>query len=135
MSFIKVACWTAAAFFSVAATVTVGAQSTTGTIYGRVVDAQGFGVPGVTVMVTSANLQGTQATVTSNNGDYILPLLPSGTYQVMFELSGFQTQERTVRLAPTQVLPVDVTMGLAAVTETIEVVGTSADVFTHTAQV
>jgi outer membrane receptor for ferrienterochelin and colicin len=133
MSFIKVACWTAAAFFSVAATV--GAQSTTGTIYGRVVDAQGFGVPGVTVMVTSPNLQGTQATVTSNNGDYILPLLPSGTYQVMFELSGFQTQERTVRLAPTQVLPVDVTMGLAAVTETIEVVGTSADVFTHTAQV
>src|SRR5574341_1416559 len=35
------------------------AQSTTGTISGRVVDAQGLAVPGVTITVTSPNLQGT----------------------------------------------------------------------------
>ena len=36
----------------------VSAQSTTGTISGRVVDAQGLSVPGATVTAASPNLQG-----------------------------------------------------------------------------
>ncbi len=54
------------------------AQSTTGTISGRV--AIGGCHPGVTVIATSPNLQGTRTVVTSENGDYILSLLPSGAY-------------------------------------------------------
>ena len=50
-------------------------------------------------------------------------------------MSGFERQQRTVSVAPTQVLPVDVTMGLAGVSETVEVVGRAADVLTQTAQV
>ena len=73
--------------------------------------------------------------MTSENGDYILSLLPSGVYKLTFDLSGFQRVERTVTLAPTQTLPVDVVMGPAAVEETIQVVGRSADVLTQTAQV
>ena len=111
------------------------AQSTTGTISGRVVDAQGLAVPGVTVTVTSPNLQGTRETVTSGNGDYILTLLPSGAYTVTFELSGFGTQTRTVSVAPTQVVPLEIELGPAAITETVQVVGRSADVFVATAQV
>jgi hypothetical protein len=111
------------------------AQSTTGTISGRVVDAQGLSIPGVTVVATSPNLQGTRETVTSENGDYILSLLPSGTYTIAFELSGFGTQTRTVNLAPTQVVPLEVEMGPAALTETVQVVARSADVLVETAQV
>lgn len=111
------------------------AQSATGTIVGRVVDSQGLAVPGVSVVATSPNLQGVRETVTSENGDYILSLLPSGTYAVRFELSGFTTQTRTVPVAPTQTVPLEIEMGLAAVTETVEVVGRSADVLTETAQV
>jgi len=109
------------------------AQSTTGTISGRVIDAQQLPVPGVTVNAESAYLQGIRTTVTSENGDYILTLLPSGSYKISFELSGFQTQQRNVTLAPTQVLPVDVVMGPASVSETVEVVGRKADVLTQTA--
>ena len=58
----------------------VAAQSTTGTISGRVVDSQGLALPGVTVTATSPNLQGARETVTSENGDYILTLLPPGSY-------------------------------------------------------
>ena len=43
--------------------------------------------------------------------------------------------QRVVTVAPTQTLPVDVTMGLAGVSETVEVVGRAADVLTQTAQV
>jgi outer membrane receptor protein involved in Fe transport len=115
--------------------VSAAAQSTAATISGRVVDSQGLPLPGVTVTVTSPNLQGLVTTATSETGDYLVPLLPSGTYTVAFELSGFQRREERVSLAPTQVLPVNVTMGVAALTETVEVVGRSADVLVQTAQV
>ena len=113
----------------------VAAQSTTGTISGRVIDAQDLAVPGVTVTAISPNLQGTRETVSSGNGDYILTLLPSGVYTVTFELTGFGTQRRTVTVAPTQVVPLDVTLGPAALTETVEVTARAADILTATAQV
>ena len=125
--------WLAVAMLALAGVA--GAQSTTGTISGRVVDTQDRSVPGVTVSVESPNLQGVRTAVTSENGDYIFTLLPSGQYTVRFELSGFQNQQRAVTVAPTQVVPVDVTMGLAGVTETVDVVGRAADVLTQTAQV
>jgi hypothetical protein len=133
MRFMRVALWCVAVTLAIAGAA--NAQSTTGTISGRVVDAQGLPVPGVTVVATSPNLQGTRETVTSENGDYILSLLPSGAYTVVFELSGFGSQTRTVNVAPTQVVPLEIEMGLAAVTETVQVVGRAADVFTETAQV
>jgi hypothetical protein len=89
----------------------------------------------VTVTATSTNMQGVRETVTSENGDYILSLLPSGTYRVVFELSGFQRQERSVGLAPTQMLPLQVEMGVAGVTETVQVEGSAADVLVQTSQV
>jgi hypothetical protein len=111
------------------------AQSTTGTISGRVADAQGLALPGVAITATSPALQGTRETVTSENGDYILSLLPSGVYTLRFDLPGFGSQARTVTVAPTQVVSVSVEMGPAAVSETVEVVGRTAEVFTQTAQV
>ena len=111
------------------------AQSTTGTIRGHVNDAQGLALPGVTVSVTSANLQGTRTAVTAENGDYVLTSLPSGTYTVTFELSGFERVSRTVGLAPTQDLPIEVELGPATVSEEVNVVGQRADVLTQTSQV
>jgi outer membrane receptor for ferrienterochelin and colicin len=111
------------------------AQSTTGTISGRVVDQQGLAMPGVSVTVESDSLQGVRMIVTSGNGDYLLPLLPPGTYTISFDLSGFERLQRTVTVAPTQVVPLNVTLGTAALTETVEVTARSADVLTRTAQV
>jgi hypothetical protein len=108
---------------------------TTGTITGHVGDAQGLSVPGVTVNATSPNLQGTRSVVTSGNGDYILPQLPAGTYDVTYQLSGFEQQRKTVNLSVGQTLPVNVTMGPAALTETVNVVGSTTSVLTQTAQV
>ena len=133
MRFMRWGIWLVVA--TLAASGGAHAQSTTGTISGRVVDTQERSVPGVTVSVESANLQGVRTAVTSENGDYIFTLLPSGQYTITFELSGFERQQRTVALAPTQVVPIDVTLGLAGVAETVEVVGRSADVMTQTAQV
>ncbi len=127
--------WLCLAAFLAAANAAT-AQTTTGTIAGHVVDSQGGVLPGVAVSVSSPNLQGVRTVTTSGNGDYIVTLLPPGTYTIVFELSGFQKQERTgVNVAPTQNVPISVTMGPAALSETINVVGTTADVLTQTAQV
>jgi len=126
-------CIAVAIAFLVAAGAT--AQTTTGTISGRVADSQGLALPGVTVTASSTNLQGVRTVVTSSNGDYIFSALPSGTYTLKFELSGFQTQDRTVAVAPTQTVPLDVTLGVGTLTETVNVVGQTADVLTQTAQV
>ncbi len=71
-----------------------------------------------------------QTAITSENGDYVVPLLPPGTYTVKVELSGFQTQERTVTVAATQTLPLNITLGPAGVAENVVVVGQAADVLT-----
>jgi outer membrane receptor for ferrienterochelin and colicin len=133
MRFMRLGIWLVGAVLATAGVAL--AQSTTGTISGRVVDTQERTVPGVTVSVESPNLQGIRTAVTSENGDYIFTLLPPGPYTVTFELSGFERVQRTAAVAPTQNVPVDVTMGLAGVAETVEVVGRAADVFTQTAQV
>jgi outer membrane receptor protein involved in Fe transport len=110
------------------------AQSTTGTIRGHVEDAQGLTLPGATITATSPNLQGARTTTATENGDYVLTLLPPGTYTVTIDLSGFETQTRTISLASTQDLPLDVHLGIAAIRESVQVVG-AVDILTKTAQV
>src|SRR5262245_7383120 len=66
------------------------AQTTNGTVTGRVIDGQGLPIPHVTINVTSSSLPGDRTTQTSENGDYLLANLPSGTYVLSFELSGFE---------------------------------------------
>src|SRR5215831_3300918 len=111
------------------------AQTTNGTISGHVSDAQGLALPGVTVNASSPNLQGVRTVVTSEIGDYVIPLLPPGVYTLSFELSGFEKVTKEGTLAPTQTLPIDASLGIASVTVTVNVVGRAADILTQTAQV
>jgi len=133
MRFVRTWLLTAVALLAVAGIA--AAQTTNGTISGHVADQQGLALPGVTINASSPNLQGVRSVVTSENGDYVLPLLPPGTYTISFELSGFQNARKTVALAPTQNLPLDTQLGPAAVSETVNVIGRAADVLTQTTTV
>jgi hypothetical protein len=110
-----------------------GAQVPTGTISGRVTDSSGGVLPGVTVTATSPNLQGPRVIVTSSFGDYVIPLLPPGTYTLTFELSGFQTGSQEVDVASTEAVPLDVTMGISGLEERVTVRG-EARAFAETVQ-
>src|SRR5712671_626972 len=101
----------------------------TGTISGHVVDPDRLGVPGVTITVSSPALQGVRTATTSVNGDYIIPFLPAGEYDVTFELQGFVTVKRQnvpVKMAETNTL--DTTLTVASVSETVTVTGQSAEI-------
>src|SRR5437667_7594775 len=100
----------------------------TGTISGHVADPDGLAVPGATVTASSPALQGVRTATTSENGDYIIPFLPAGDYEVKFELQGFKTTTRPVSVKMAETLPLNVTLAIAAVAESVTVTGASPDI-------
>lgn len=93
----------------------------TSTLSGKVT-VQDAGIPGVTVTVTSPQLQGERTTVTRSGGDFIFPLLPPGDYTVKFELAGMQPVTRQITLtAARNDHRLDAELSPAAVAETVTV--------------
>jgi hypothetical protein len=93
-----------------------------GGVRGIARDEQGAIVPGVTVSATSDSAPGVHRTITDRAGQYRLAELPPGAYEVTAELTGFATFKRpavVVRAGLT--VPVDVTMKVGSIGETVEV--------------
>jgi len=109
------------------------AQSPTGTLSGRVSDQNGGTVAGATVSIESPNLQGTERTQTSGNGDYIFKFLPPGTYTLTFERQGFAITKGTVSIAPTESVEKNVTLKAAGVQESVRVTA-STPAFVNTTE-
>jgi len=110
------------AFIACSAATRAVAQDTTGTMSGRIVDAQGLAVPGVTVTVSGS--QGKKAAVTDNEGRFTIPFLTPGLYVVHAELQGFNKVDRAdvqVRLGQTVDIPI--TMQVGGLAESIQVNG------------
>ena len=93
---------------------------TTASLTGRVT-MDGNALPGVTVTVSSPNLQGTRTTVTDVNGNYNFGALPPGEYTVRFEMESMSTVTRTSRLGVSTRGVVDAEMRLTTVAEAITV--------------
>src|SRR5262245_18313631 len=66
------------------------AQIQTGEIHGRVTDASGAVLPGVSVTVEGRSLIQPEVTVTTETGAYSFPRIPVGTYAIRFDLAGFR---------------------------------------------
>ena len=113
------------------------AQVQTGSILVRSADEQGAVVPGVTVTIASPVLvAGTQTGATDAGGVYRFPSLPPGTYTVKVDLSGFQSISREgVIVGAGATTPVDFTMKVGNLTETMTVKGESPVIDTTNANV
>ena len=62
----------------------------TGEIRGKITEADGQPLPGVTVTASGPAIQGNRAAVSDRSGQYRLPLLPVGVYTLTFELPGYE---------------------------------------------
>ncbi len=97
-----------------------------GEIVGKAVDDQGAVLPGVTVTLTGPALMRPQAAVTNERGLYRFPAVPSGTYTLKFDLPGFTSFVRQDIVVPVrQTITVDAPMKVAALQETVTVLGAS----------
>ena len=98
-----------------------GQQS--GAVGGRVSSADRLPLPGVTVTVSSAALQGERTASTDINGIYSLPGLPPGQYVIRFELDNMSSVERRADVPLGGAVVVDQELALAPVNEVVEVRG------------
>ena len=112
------------------------AQITQGRISGIVTDDQGGVLPGVTVTATSPAQIGVRTTVSQADGRYIFPSMPSGTYKLVFELTGFKKIERdNIQVTLGNTVSFDAKLQVGGLTESITVTGDSPLVDTSTTRI
>src|SRR5215212_11342005 len=115
----RVLSWVAMALLVASA---AAAQQGTTELRGRVIDAQGAVLPGVTVNVRNQQTGMFRETVSGADGSFIASGLVPGTYQVAAELQGFKKFERRdLRLEVGKTSSIDVAMTIGSVEETITV--------------
>jgi outer membrane receptor protein involved in Fe transport len=100
------------------------AQNVGGTIQGTVADATGAVLPGVTIVIRNVATGSTRELTTDQEGRYLVPVLPSGEYEVRASLEGFQTVDRRgIALTVGQVAVVNLQLGVGTREEQVTVSG------------
>ncbi|WP_263367211.1 TonB-dependent receptor [Edaphobacter bradus] len=111
------------------------AQYENGSIVGTVHDATGAVVPGATVKVTNSATGIVSTRTTNDSGDYEVPELRVGQYNVDVSKYGFASSRATditVSVATRQ--RIDLTLKVGETSTTVEVTGVSLQVETDTSQ-
>jgi hypothetical protein len=109
--------------------VDANAQGLTGALIGTVKDADGGVIPGALVRVTSpALIGGARQTVSSDRGQWRLPLLPPGEYVLTVDLSPKFAVHRqdAIRLGGGETIELSVVLRVAGVVESVTVQGETA---------
>jgi hypothetical protein len=117
--------------FSIALCLTVsapiGAQTAMATVRGKIVDEQGAVLPGVLVTVRALETNLTRTVTTTDVGEYYLPNLPAGTYQLQATLDGFSPARREqLVLAVGQDATIDLTLKVGTLEQVVTIVGEGA---------
>jgi hypothetical protein len=123
-----------AALFTICAT-TISAQNVTGTILGTVSDSKGGVVPNVAVMITNADQRVVVRTVTTDDhGQFVVPLLPVGRYNVAAEITGFKKAIQSgIALNVDDRVAVNFSLEVGSVSETVSVEANALHVDTESA--
>src|SRR5262245_18729104 len=102
----------------------VDAQVTTATLIGLVRDNSAAVIPGASVLATHEGTGVSRDGVTDANGEFVFSALPSGSYTVRIELTGFKTlQNRGMQLGAGQTVRQTFTLEVGALSETVTVAG------------
>ncbi len=111
-------------------------QSTLGTILGTVQDQSGSIIPAVTVTAMNVDTATTRTATSNDAGQYEFPNLQPGTYSITAEKTGFATvKTERVTLDARQERRVDLTMGLAAIQQSVQVNAETVTINTENANI
>lgn len=113
------------------------AQAGESTLRGTVTDSTGGVIPGVEVEVRNVNTNAVVRTlITDENGNYEVPELPLGTYQVTATMPGFKAAVvDNLLIESSQIRRVNITLEVGEVTEQVTVRGGAAIITTDSAEI
>ncbi len=114
----------------------VFAQTDRGLISGTVQDTSGASVPGAKVTATSTATNVAFSTETTSSGDFTIPSMPAGAYQLRIEKQGFKAAVRSeVIVSAGGAVTVNAVLEVGAVSESVQVAATLDLLQTTTAKV
>src|SRR5437870_1441963 len=97
-------------------------SSATATILGVVKDTSGALIPGVSITVKHTDTGQTRTAISSESGDYNVPLLPVGAYELTTVMPGFkQDVRRGINLVVGQQAVINLTLEVGAAAEQVTV--------------
>lgn len=100
------------------------AQTSSTSLQGTVTDPDGRAIAGAKVVLSSQESKTARETETGTQGDYRLPALPPGTYNLTVSATGFTSYEqRGLQLLVSTPATANVQMRVGAPTETVTVAG------------
>ena len=121
---------------SFVSTPSLHGQAITQTIQGLVTDATGAVIPGATITVTNLGTETVQTVQTNATGNYSLPQVVVGNFEVKCELDGFKTSTVADQRVETGAqVRNDFVLEIGDVTETIEVSAAAITINTENAVV
>ncbi len=131
---LAVALWLCAGFF--AAEGAVYAQQTSATLVGTLTDANGAVVQGAQVKVVNLATGAARTATTDESGNFSLPFLPAGEYEVTISAQGYKTKKiDRLTLQVSQTLRQDFAMEVGAVSETVNIMATGVQLQTENSTV
>jgi hypothetical protein len=112
------------------------AQSSSGTITGRVLDTTGQAIPQATVTLVRADTNEVRSLVTTSSGEIVFASVLPGPYTLRVEAQGFKTLEKTnLTLSASERIGLGkLTLEIGAVTESVTVEATKALVQTTSSE-
>ena len=114
------------AFFLLAivtvAPLTFAQTASTGALMGTVTDASGAVIPDVQLKITNVETGEARTVLSRDNGNYLVPLLPPGSYRVQASKTDFKTEVLTgIHVNVTETQALNVRLEIGALTESVTV--------------
>jgi hypothetical protein len=104
------------------ATSAMMAQSTLGTITGLVADSTSAVVAGATITAKNIDTGAQATTTTSSTGNYVIPSLQVGSYELAVSVPGFKSWRRApIILKSADTARIDISLEVGATTERVDV--------------
>ncbi|MBZ5632512.1 MAG: TonB-dependent receptor [Acidobacteriia bacterium] len=112
------------------------AQTDRGTITGTVSDPTGAVVASAAIEAKNVATGATYTATSTQTGNYTLPQLPAGSYEVTVNVQGFKKYTRQgLALAPTQVMRIDVALEVGSSAESVTITAEATLMKTESSEV